>query len=83
MDDVPTHDPHVVIEAEGLLGDGRPCVQYRRTSDGRRWRVIGRCVGLGHCWEGAAGPPPALDCPVTPEFAGCCPFEYEELEGAG
>lgn len=71
----PTCDPFVLIEEqrEGY-------VRYVRTTDGRRWEVHGTCDRRGHCWQGASGPAPTLDCPVTPEFQGCCPFTYVELE---
>jgi hypothetical protein len=73
----PTCDPFVLIEEqrEGY-------VRYVRTTDGRRWEVHGVCDRRGDCWEGAVGPAPELDCPVTPEFRGCCPFTYVELEPA-
>lgn len=79
----PTHDPSVFIEEEGAVG-GEPYTQYRCAPTGRRWRVIGRCARLGRCIVGAVDVPPGdrpdrLDIPVTPEFAGCCPFAYEEL----
>lgn len=74
---LPTCDPHVFIE-EQRVG----YVRYRN-GDGRRWEVHGVCDKRGHCWEGAAGPAPELDCPVTPEFTGCCPFTFVELEPAG
>ena len=48
--------------------------------NGRRWEVHGICDLRGNCWQGAANPKPELDCPVTPEFTGCCPFTYKELE---
>ena len=85
-----TVDPNVGIEdiREGY-------VRYRRITDGRRWEVHGVCDKRGHCLVGAningehvstierarelaaayAGP----DCPVTPEFKGCCPFTFVEL----
>lgn len=70
----PTCDPHVFIEErrEGY-------VRYYRTSDGRRWEVLGVCDQRGDCWQGAVGPKPTLDSPVTPEFRDCCPFAYVEL----
>lgn len=70
----PTCDPTVWIE-EQRVG----YVRYRNDA-GRRWEVHGVCDKRGDCWEGAVGPPPELDCPVTPEFTGCCPFTYTELE---
>jgi len=54
-------------------------VRYRNAA-GRRWEVHGICDQRGNCWEGAVGSKPDLDCPVTPEFHGCCPFTYVELE---
>lgn len=54
-------------------------VRYRNAA-GRRWEVHGVCDRRGDCWVGAVGPAPTLDCPVTPEFRGCCPFTYVELE---
>lgn len=73
---IPTSDPYVFIEEkrEGY-------VRYRNL-DGRRWEVHGVCDQRGHCWEGANGPKPELDSPVTPEFKGCCPFRFVELEPA-
>ena len=87
---IATSDPFVMIEAQ------EPgYVRYRR-ADGRRWEVFGTCDKRGDCLVGAVidgetvetierarelalaynGP----DCPVTPEFSGCCPFIYVELE---
>lgn len=94
MTDIPTADPHVVIEEkrEGY-------VRYRNL-DGRRWEVHGVCDRRGHCLIGsvidgvevesfyhlrkiAAAKPgrvdSELDVPVTPEFRGCCPFTFVEL----
>ncbi len=76
-----TCDPDVVIESRGEV-NGQPWIRYRNTATGRRWEVHGRCIGLGFCWEGAVGPAPELDCPVTPEFEGCCPFVFVELDPA-
>lgn len=70
-----TCDPYVFIEAKS--GN---YVRYRNVLTGRRWEVYGVCDKRGNCWEGAIGPAPELDCPVTPEFKGCCPFEFVELE---
>jgi hypothetical protein len=72
-----TCDPFVFIEEkrEGY-------VRYRNT-EGRRWEVHGVCDQRGDCWAGAVGPKPELDCPVTPEFKGCCPFMFVELEKTG
>lgn len=87
---IPTCDPGVWIE-EQSAGYAR----YRR-DDGRRWEVHGTCDKRGTCLIGAwidgaevttaehaaalaagyTGP----DCPVTPEFKGCCPFTFVELE---
>lgn len=72
----PTCDPFVFIEEQ------RPgYIRYQNLA-GRRWEVIGTCIDLGFCYQGAAGPKPELDCPVTPEFKGCCPFQFVELEPA-
>jgi hypothetical protein len=65
--DEPTCDPYVVIEARGTDAAGTPWVRYRNSS-GRRWEVFGACNHCGACWEGAVGPIPELDCPVTPAF---------------
>ena len=75
---IQTCDPYVWIEEqrEGY-------VRYVRTTDGRRWEVYGVCDQRGDCWEGAVGARPTLDCPVTPEFKGCCPFTFVELDSAG
>lgn len=70
----PTCDPFVWIEERG-----EGFVRYRNAA-GRRWEVHGTCDKRGDCWQGAVGPAPTLDCPVTPEFTGCCPFTYVELE---
>ncbi len=74
MDLIATCDPYVWIE-EQYVG----YVRYRN-NDGRRWEVHGICDQRGNCWEGAVSPKPELDCPVTPEFKGCCPFTFVELE---
>lgn len=73
MAEEPTCDPHVVIEErrEGYI-------RYR-CDDGRRWEVHGVCDGRGHCWQGAFGPKPELDCPVGPGFEGCCLLKIVEL----
>lgn len=79
-----TCDPAVFIEAESAGS-----VTYRRTTDGRRWKVRGVCDYRGDCMVGAVEPwPPMrredrLDVPVTPELGqACCPFTYVELEPA-
>lgn len=72
----PTCDPTVYIE-EQRAG----YVRYQNVA-GRRWEVLGVCDGRGFCWQGAVGAKPELDCPVTPEFEGCCPFGFVELPGA-
>jgi len=73
---IKTCDPMCVIEEqrEGY-------VRYRSLENGRRWEVIGICDQRGDCWKGAVGQKPELDCPVTPEFKGCCPFTFVELYG--
>lgn len=72
----PTCDPFVWIEEqrEGY-------VRYRN-GDGRRWEVHGTCNMCGACWEGASGPAPDMDCPVTPELEGCDQLTFTELPGA-
>lgn len=87
-----TQDPQIFIEARG-----EDWIRYRRTTDGRRWEVHGRCRKLGYCVVGAVIDGREvrtlkeakaimrthyfpLDDPVTPEFTGCCPFRYVELE---
>ena len=88
----PTCDPYIFIE-EIRLG----YVRYRRVTDGRRWEVHGICDKRGYCVLGMningekvssleeakklAEAYDGLDCPVTPEFKGCCPFTYNELSG--
>lgn len=71
----PTCDKDVIIEEqhEGYW-------RYRNITSGRRWEVYGVCDQRGYCWQGAVGPKPKLDCPVTPEFKGCCVFKFVELE---
>lgn len=71
-----TCDPFVWIEEKS-----QGYVRYVNL-EGRRWEVHGVCDQRGDCWEGAVGPAPELDCPVTPEFTGCCPFTYVELPPA-
>lgn len=71
---IPTCDPHVFIE------DMRVGYFRYRNLDGRRWEVHGVCDRRGNCWQGAQNPAPELDCPVTPEFKGCCPFTFVELD---
>lgn len=74
-----TCDPYVYAEALR-----RGYARYVDVKSGRRWEVFGVCQNIGKCWEGAIGPRPSLDCPVTPEFAndGCCQFTYNELPPA-
>lgn len=72
----PTCDPHVFIEEQR---DGY--VRYRN-KDGRRWEVLGKCIDLGFCYQGAKNPKPERDCPITPEFKNCCPFVIKELDNA-
>jgi hypothetical protein len=88
----PTCDPGVFIE-EIRVG----YVRYVNI-DGRRWEVHGICDKRGHCMVGAvvdgvvlktlaeaaaaAQAYTGLDCPVTPEFKGCCPLTFVELEPA-
>lgn len=90
MDLQPTSDPFVWIEEQGV-----GWVRYRNGA-GRRWEVHGTCDRRGDCLVGAviegesvttidrarelAAAYTGLDCPVTPEFSGCCPFTYIELE---
>lgn len=90
MELTPTCDPTVWIE-EQRVG----YIRYRN-SEGRRWEVHGICDKRGDCLVGAvinseqvqtierakelAIEYTGLDCPVTPEFRGCCPFTYVELE---
>ena len=85
-----TQDPDVVIEARDP-----GFVRYRNTVTGRRWEVHGRCTGVARCIVGAVVDGKEvktlkqaraiwkrgffLDCPVTPEFSGCCPFRFKEL----
>lgn len=83
MTESPTCDPYVVIEQE------RPgFVVYKNILTGRRWSVDGVCDYRGNCMIGVVEPwPPKLrkdrlDVPVTPEFFGCCPFTFVELESA-
>lgn len=71
----PTCDPHVWIE------DQREGFVRYRNADGRRWEVLGVCNRCGKCWEGAVGPAPELDCPVTPELQGCDQLTFNELPG--
>lgn len=81
--EMPTCDPDVVIEEERV-----GFIVYRSLSTGRRWEVRGVCDYRGDCMVGAVEPwPPMrredrLDVPVTPEFFGCCPFQFVELERA-
>lgn len=88
----PTCDPEIFIE-EQRVG----FIRYRRITDGRRWEVHGICDKRANCLVGAtingefvstierarelALSYMGLDCPVTPEFKGCCPFTYIELPG--
>lgn len=70
----PTCDPEIFIEEkyEGYI-------RYRRIN-GERWELIGVCTGIGKCWEGANGPKPELDCPLTPTYKNdCCKFEINVL----
>lgn len=87
--DSPTADPTVVIE-ERSAG----YIRYRNI-EGRRWEVFGVCDKRGDCLVGAviddeqvrtlerahelAVAYAGLDCPITPEFSGCCEFTYREL----
>jgi hypothetical protein len=85
----PTSDPDVLIEAQGP-----GWVRYRQR-DGRRWETHGVCDKRGNCLVGAVIEDEAvifidrarelavdyagLDCPVTPDFTGCCPFTFVQL----
>lgn len=87
----PTCDPHVLIEECRVA-----YVRYRNTVSGRRWEVHGTCDRRGDCMVGgvvdgkvietlqeartAALAYTGLDCPVTPEFRGCCAFTFVELD---
>lgn len=68
MPHVKTCDPNVVIESQTPTS-----VIYLVPASGARWRIDGVCNKCGACWEGAIGPAPVLDCPVTPEFIGMFP----------
>ena len=86
----PTCDPFIFIEEQ------REGYYRYRNGDGRRWEVHGVCDRRALCLVGAvidgelvetaergrelAMAYAGLDCPVTPEFTGCCPFTYVELE---
>ena len=80
-----TLDPDVVIE-ERSPG----YVRYRNVISGRHWEVFGTCIWTdpetwGPCGDGTTDPVPGppegrLDIPVTPDFTGCCPFRYVELD---
>jgi len=82
---IATADP--TVWAEEL----RPGYARYRNKDGRRWEVHGICDRRGDCMIGAVLPDgtviesvdqileSVLDVPVTPEFAGCCPFTFVEL----
>lgn len=84
----PTGDPSVWIEEQH-----HGYVRYRNSA-GRRWEVHGVCDRRLLCMVGAVVngkqimsveearvlPRPALDSPVTPEFTGCCPFRFVELD---
>lgn len=85
----PTSDPGVFIEEQSA-----GYVRYQN-AEGRRWEVHGTCDKRGNCLVGAfidgvqvttleqaqalCNAYTGLDCPVTPEFEGCCPFTYTEL----
>ena len=58
-----TCDPYVVIESQTPTS-----VIYLAPASGVRWRIDGVCNKCGACWQGAVGPVPTLDCPVTPEI---------------
>lgn len=75
----PTCDPYVFIESQTPTS-----VVYVNPGQGLRWRVDGVCNKCGKCWEGAVGPAPVLDSPVTPEFNGQfegCTLHGEYLDG--
>lgn len=74
----PTADPFVFIEEERVA-----YARYRST-DGRRWEVLGECDYRGDCLIGAVDPllgprGTRLDVPVGPGFSGCCPLEVRVL----
>jgi len=70
-----TEDVYVYIEEKR---DGY--VRYVNTN-GKRWEVIGTCIGIGTCYEGAVSPQPTLDCPITDSFPNtCCPFTINVID---
>ncbi len=72
-----TCDPYVLIEERA-----EQRIRYVNITTGRRWDVLGTCNMCGACWEGAVGPAPTLDCPVTPEIKCCTELTFVELTKA-
>lgn len=59
-----TCDKHIYI-----LSRTGNTVEYLDSISGDYWKIHGTCNQCGDCWQGAASPPPVLDCPVRPEIA--------------
>lgn len=72
MDFIITSDPFVIIvySLQDFL------IYYNWNSD-EQWLIYGKCILKGNCIEGAVNPDTRpreerLDCPIRPEFKGCC-----------
>lgn len=52
---------------------------YYQIPTEKSWLIYGDCTDKGYCYEGVSSPKPELDCPVTPEFEGCCDLRGEYL----
>lgn len=87
-----TADPNVLIEEEGdgwvryfRITDGRRWEVHGKC-DYRGHCLVGAVINgvmvrdLEHLKELGDRPDSKLDNPVSPEFKGCCPFTYVELE---
>ena len=67
MEFILTCDPTVII----VYQDIDLIIYYQYTTE-QSWLIYGKCIDVGNCYEGAQNPKPELDCPVKPEFEGCC-----------
>lgn len=69
-----TCDPTCIIifRAKDLI------IYYNIVTD-EQWLIYGCCKQLGFCYEGVKDPKPELDCPVRPDFEGCCDLRGEYL----
>jgi len=69
-----TCDPTLII-----VYREKDLIIYYNVINDEQWIIYGCCKQLGYCYEGAVNEKPELDCPVRPDFEGCCDLRGEYL----